>query len=145
MDPLSVAASIAGLLKGAQELSSILGPYISATKEPPAIAYRVHSEIHNTKIILSAVQSLAQNLRSEHVRNASLIQVDQVVAVLTDGVLIFSELEIACGSLKDQQPSALRLRSRLNFVRKESDLSTLLTRLQAFKDSLNLILTILQW
>lgn len=145
MDPLSVAASVAGLLKGAHELGLILGPYISATREVPPIAHRVHSEVQNTKIVLSAVQTLTQNLSSVNARNASLIQIDQIVAVLTDGVLIFSELEVACGVLKNQQPSALRLRSRLNLVRKEGDLSALLMRLQAFKDSLTLMLTILQW
>lgn len=144
MDPLSVTSSVASLRKGAHELSNILGPYISAAKEAPPIAHRVHSELQNTKIILSAVQTLTKNLTSANVKNASLIQVDQVVAVLTDGVLIFSELELACGALRDEQPSALRLRSRLNLVRKEDNLSSLLTRLQAFKDSLTLMLTILQ-
>lgn len=140
-----MAASVAGLLKGAHELGIILGPYIAATKEAPPIAHRVHSEVQNTKIVLSAVQTLTQNLSSVNARNASLIQIDQIVAVLTDGVLIFSELEVACGVLKNQQPSTLRLRSRLNLVRKEGDLSALLMRLQGFKDSLTLMLTILQW
>ncbi|CAM1510836.1 Fc.00g083490.m01.CDS01 [Cosmosporella sp. VM-42] len=147
MDPLSIAASIAGLLKAAQELGSILGPYISAAKEVPAIASQVHSEVQNSKAIIWAVQNLTQKLGSVPIKNASLIQLDQVITVLTDGVLIFSELEVAVGSLSTSNPSGisgLRLWTRLQWARKEGTFSPLLTRLQGFKISLSLMLTILQ-
>ncbi|KAM7203201.1 hypothetical protein V8F20_004143 [Naviculisporaceae sp. PSN 640] len=149
MDPLSVAASIAGLLSAAGAVTKALAPYISAARETPKVAVHVHSEIQSITIIISALQGLAQNLESVPVQRAALIHIDHVVAVLTDGVLIFSELEVLVTSLRSLgNPSAsitrLSLRSRLQWARKESEIASILARLQGFKSSASLILNILQ-
>ncbi|KAK0614078.1 hypothetical protein B0T14DRAFT_527604 [Immersiella caudata] len=149
MDPLSVAASIAGLLSAAGAVTKALAPYIAATRETPKLAVQVNSEIQSITIILSALQSLARNLGSVPVQRAALIQVDHVVAVLTDGVLIFSDLEVvvrSLDSLGDFSVSITRLalRSRLQWARKESEITSLLARLQGFKSSASLILNIFQ-
>lgn len=146
MDPLSVAASIAGILSAAAQIGKALGPYASAAKETPQITAHVQSEVLAASIILSSLQHLTQNLASVPARNASYIGVEQVVAVLTDGVLLFSELETAVQKLPPHDPGSLKLplRARLQWARKEGTFSTLLIRLQAFKSSITLILTILQ-
>ena len=149
MDPLSVAASIAGLLSAAGAVTKALAPYIAAARETPKLAVQVNSEIQGITIILSALQGLAQNLGSVPVQRAALIQVDHVVAVLTDGVLIFSDLEDAVRALNpfgDFSVSITRLglRSRLQWARKESEITSLLARLQGFKSSASLILDIFQ-
>lgn len=149
MDPLSVAASIAGLLSAAGAVTKALAPYVAAARETPKVAVQVHSEMQSITIILSALQSLARNLGSVPVQRAALIQVDHVVAVLTDGVLIFSDLEVlvtSLGSPGDLSPSITRLslRSRLQWARKETEISLILARLQCFKSSASLILNILQ-
>jgi cell division control protein 24 len=145
MDPLSIAASIAGLATAASEVANILKPYVSAlSNEVPQIALRVHAEVESTRTILAAVERLTSNLALA--RNTALIQVDHVVAVLTDGVLVFSELEEAVGELRvDPSSGSLPLRARVLWNRKESTLMTLLGRLQGFKISTNLILTVLNW
>ncbi|KAH8892573.1 hypothetical protein GQ53DRAFT_685934 [Thozetella sp. PMI_491] len=146
MDPLSVAASITGLLTAAGEVAKVLGPYVSAVKETPKIAAQVHSEVQAANIILSALKNLTTNLGSVRVQYAALIQVDQVIAVLADGVLLFSELETAVGSLPAFEPTSPRLPilSRIQWARKEAALTGCLTRLQGFKSSTALILSILQ-
>lgn len=145
MEALGAAASIAGLITAAGELAKILKPYISAAGEAvPQIALQVHSEVQNTRAILAAVESLTKNLSSA--KNKSLVQVDHIVTVLTDGVLVFSELEATVGSLSNYESSGLKLplRSRLQWARKEDVFKCLLGRLQGFKSSLSLMLTILQ-
>ncbi|KAG4253113.1 hypothetical protein FPRO03_07073 [Fusarium proliferatum] len=144
-DPLSVAASIAGLISITVEAVKFLSPYVSAAKETPQVAAHVYSEVQSTQIILMGLQSLTKDLGSVNVQHAALIGVNQVVAVLTDGVLLYSELHKELQSLwaKDGVEK-VPLRGRLQWVWKESTFVTLLNRLQTFKSSMTLVLMILQ-
>ncbi|RTE70512.1 hypothetical protein BHE90_015085 [Fusarium euwallaceae] len=145
-DPLSIAASIAGLLSTTGQIAKFLGPYVSAAKETPQITAHVYSEVQSTQVILAGLQGLTQNLGAVQARHAALIAVHQVVTILTDGVLLFSELEAVVRSLPPREGSDQRLplRTRLLWARKESTFTPLLTRVQSFKSSMTLILMILQ-
>ncbi|RSM07435.1 hypothetical protein CEP52_005254 [Fusarium oligoseptatum] len=145
-DPLSIAASIAGLLSTTGQIAKFLGPYVSAAKETPQITAHVYSEVQSTQVILAGLQDLTQNLGAIQARHAALIAVHQVVTILTDGVLLFSELEAVVRSLPPREGSDQRLplRARLLWARKESTFTPLLTRVQSFKSSMTLILMILQ-
>ena len=144
-DPLSVAASIAGLISITVEAVKFLSPYVSAAKETPQVAAHVYSEVQSTQIILMGLQSLTKNLSSVNVQHAALIGVNQVVAVLTDGVLLYSELHKELQSLWTKDAvGKVPLRGRLQWVWKESTFATLLNRLQSFKSSMTLVLMILQ-
>ncbi|KAF5985083.1 Rho guanine nucleotide exchange factor scd1 [Fusarium coicis] len=142
-DPLSVAASIAGLISITVEAVKFLSPYVSAAKETPQVAAHVYSEVQSTQVILMGLQSLTKNLGSVNIQHAALIGVNQVVAVLTDGVLLYSELHKELQSLwtKDSVEK-VPLRGRLQWVWKESAFVTLLNRLQSFKSSMTLVLMI---
>jgi cell division control protein 24 len=149
MDPLTIATSIFGLLKATAQVANYLGPYVSAAKDTPKIVAQVHSEVVYTRTILLALDGLTKNLASVPVKRTALIQVDQLVAVFTDGVLLFSELEAALPKVPsdastDPTNAQPRLQSRLRWVWKQSTFSALLTRLQGFKGSISLMLTILQ-
>ncbi|KAK3987467.1 hypothetical protein QBC44DRAFT_400099 [Cladorrhinum sp. PSN332] len=145
-DPLSIAASIAGLISVALTVGKALGPYVSAARDTPKIAIQVHAETQAATIILSALQNLTNNLDAVSRSRAALIQVDYLITVLTNGVLIFSELEACVGDLPvpDLSITGLGLRSRLGWARKETALDGLLSRLEGFKSSISTILNILQ-
>ncbi|KAK2678577.1 PH-like domain superfamily [Fusarium oxysporum f. sp. vasinfectum] len=144
-DPLSVAASIAGLISITVEAVKFLSPYVSAAKETPQVAAHVYSEVQSTQVILMGLQSLTKNLGSVKVQHAALIGVNQVVAILTDGVLLYSELHKELQSLRAKDGAEkVPLRGRLQWVWKESTFVTLLNRLQSFKSSMTLVLMILQ-
>ncbi|KAM0426057.1 hypothetical protein ACHAPT_008688 [Fusarium lateritium] len=145
-DPLSIAASIAGLLSITGQIAKSLSPYVSAAKETPQVTAHVCSEVQSTQVILAGLQDLTQNLGAVQARHAALVGVHQVVTIFTDGVLLFSELEAAVRSLPPREGSHQRLplRARLQWARKESTFSTLLIRVQGFKISMSLILAILQ-
>lgn len=150
MDPLSVIASVAGIITAASEAIKVLGPYVTATKDAPKIASQVLSEVLAVKTIVAALEQFAATLASStgpsRVQYASLVQVDQLLAVLTDGVLVFSELDALLQTLAPTEVggSRARLLSSMQWVRKKGALATLCTRLQAFKLSINCILSILQ-
>ncbi|KAF4499311.1 Ras family, other [Fusarium agapanthi] len=125
MDPLTVIASVAGIATAAGEVIKIIGPYTTATSDAHKIAAEVSSE------------ALAY---------ASLIQVDQLTAVLFDGVKIFSELLAVLQTLPPPEPTSPggSLWTPIQWVRKKGSLTAILHRLRAFKSSIVCILSILQ-
>ncbi|EWG55230.1 hypothetical protein FVEG_13266 [Fusarium verticillioides 7600] len=146
MDPLSVIASVAGIATAAGEVIKILGPYTTATKDAPKIAAEVSSEALATQTIITGLEQLINNFSAANVRYASLIQVDQLTAVLFDGVKIFSELLAVLQTLPPLEPSSPggSLWTPIQWVRKKSSLTAIVHRLQAFKSSIICILSILQ-
>jgi len=152
MDPLSTIASVAGIITAASEAIKILGPYISATKDAPKLAGQLHSELLATRTILTGLQHLAQSFSASLESTASipsyapLIPADHVIANFTDGVLLFSELNGLLRTLPALEGgnTGVRVLSSWQWVRKKSAMSTIYTRLQAFKVNMNCILAILQ-
>lgn len=167
MDPLSVMASVAGLLTAAHEVTNLLEPYVSAARETPPIAAQVRDETESTRVVLVGLQALAKGLARVS-RGGALVNVDQVVAILTSGVLLFAELEGAVrGLVAPPSPvppangvtmggvpgiwmalsaqNRLPLRARMQWTKREEPLTGLLARLQGFKVSVTVVLTLLQW
>ncbi|TRX91816.1 hypothetical protein FHL15_007369 [Xylaria flabelliformis] len=166
MDPLSVTASVAGLLTAAHEVAKLLGPYVSASRETPSIVAHVCDEIESTRTVLIGLQTLVRKLSGRFSPGGALVGVDQVVAILTSGVLLFAELEGAVQGLVAAFPSPpaegesteqssgilalsptqhrLPLRARMKWARQEESLRPLLARLQGFKVSVTVVLTLLQ-
>ncbi|KAF5657241.1 hypothetical protein FCIRC_13334 [Fusarium circinatum] len=146
MDPLSVVASVAGIATAAGEVIKILGPYTTATKDAHKIAAEVSSETLATQTIITGLEQLISNFSAAHVRYTSLIQVDQLTAVLFDGVKIFSELLAVLQTLPPLEPTTPggSIWTPIQWVRKKASLTTILQRLRAFKSSIVCILSILQ-
>ncbi|KAF5634288.1 hypothetical protein F52700_6012 [Fusarium sp. NRRL 52700] len=146
MDPLSVIASVAGIATAAGEVIKILGPYTTATKDAHKIATDVSSEALATRTIITGLEQLISNLSAANVRYASLIQVDQLTAVLFDGVKMFSELLDILQTLPPLEPTSPggSLWTPIQWVRKKGSLTAMLHRLRAFKSSIVCILSILQ-
>jgi hypothetical protein len=143
MDPLSVTSSIAGILAAAGKVVEILEPVVSATLNVNlATAKAVCSETNNSIIILSAAQTLFNDPDLIPRKRKGLIQVNQLVAALTDGVLIFSELEALVLQLGT---SMEKVKTRILWARKEKTFLSIRSRMQSFKLSISVMLNIIQW
>lgn len=142
MDGLSVVASVVGILAASGKIVEILGPVISSLKDATTSASAIYGEVNSTRVILSALQTLLDDLESSPENRRELIQVDQLLATLTDGTLIFSELEPLVLQLCT---SAQKRAFWIQWTLKKGTLETLVTRLQHFKSSINVMLNILQW
>ncbi|KAF9872787.1 modin [Colletotrichum karsti] len=141
-DPLSVAASIVGILAAAGKVIEIMGPYMSAVRDTPKIAVSVHSEVVNSRIVLSALHGLLDNLSTTSINRKLLVSIDDLVAVFTNGVFIFSELESSVSPMN--LGASDRIMARMQWARKEGKLSAILERLHTFKETMMLLLNILQ-
>lgn len=141
-DPLSVAASIAGLVSLAGQLYNVLDTFISGVRDAPSMARTVHAELNACRTLLVALQGLLSGPAFSHSR-ATLIPAHSVIVSFTDAVLLFSELEATILPLAGLRTTTFVARAR--WARKEPRLTVLTSRLQWHKSTLVLQLNILQW
>jgi len=143
MDPLSVAASIAGLLSAAKEVSSIIRRIASSRKTG---IQEINEILITVQILRSVLLHLQLLLCSPSVISAagsSLIMVEEVVVTLSGCVMTFSDLD---GCIRD-----LDTEDRLGFLdsarwaTRTPELKKYLDKLESHKSSLGLILNILTW
>ena len=143
MDGISIAASIVGLLSAAATISLTLTDFITRVKEAPKLVNAVLLEISDISACLGQVQSLLLGAGRVNASNQSLLMVDQVVVVLSNCVLIFSELEKLVEGLKpDQSIPATHV---LKWALREKAVAGLLSRLQSSKTSLSLMISTLTY
>jgi cell division control protein 24 len=140
MDPLCVSNSIAGLFVVSGEVIDVLAHIIVEPKERLKTARLLHTEVTSSIPLLLQLQELLDAPQATPRNRTALIQIDQLVAVLTDGVLIFSDLEAIAQPLK----GAVSIWERLQWVRVEPDLASILPRLEGFRNALTSILDIFQ-
>jgi len=143
MDPLSVTASIVGILGAAAKVSSLLITFVQNTKGAPKLAQAVLAEVNGLSAVLSHLQTYLLGTASSSKSRASLILVEQVIVTLAECVTTFSELEDVLGTARLE--SDLRIMDRVKWAMKESKVADIQARLQRNKASLSLMLTILQW
>jgi hypothetical protein len=143
MDPLSVAASVTGILATAAHATTILTSFIKNTRSAPKLAHRVLTEVSSFAAVLSQLQAFVLGSASVARERGTLILVEQVLVVLTECVIAFSELDEVLQTLKTQQQ--MELWDRMKWAINESKITGIMGRLQGNKTSLTLMLTILQW
>ncbi|MCJ1392743.1 hypothetical protein MMC18_005614 [Xylographa bjoerkii] len=141
MDPLSISASIVGLITAAVQISSLLKTFINHTKHASISAQSVLLEIRDIGVCLNQLQGFLLGTQEASKSRKSLIMVEQVVIVFTDCVSVFSDLEQTLEMIRSDQPT--RIIDRMKWAAKESSIAKILLRLQASKASLNLMLTTL--
>lgn len=141
MDPLSIAASVTGLLTAGAQIASLLQRFIDA----PSIAQTVGVEIHHFVVVLSQLQPFVAGSSSANQSRTSMIEVQQIQIILTGCVLTFSELQAAVAGLSKGDAGNVGIRGRVRWALAESSINQLVQRLRDHKSSLTLILTVLTW
>ncbi|KAL6914828.1 hypothetical protein FSST1_012588 [Fusarium sambucinum] len=140
-DPLSVAASVVGLLTAAAQVSKIVANVISKARHAPEECGRIKSEVDDIRNVLVTLQVFILNPRQALRSRTSLIMVEQVVATLAACVTTFSELDTFVTALENDTT----VLDRLRWASKSKDIHGILVRLESHKSSLTLMLTILTW
>ena len=100
MDPLSVSASIIGILGAAAKVSSVLIIFVKNTTAAPKIAQTVLADVNGLSTVLSHLQTYLLGTASPTRSRASLILVEQVLVTLAECVTTISELEDVLGTVK---------------------------------------------
>ncbi|KAK3382735.1 hypothetical protein B0T24DRAFT_21788 [Lasiosphaeria ovina] len=141
MDPLSITASVAGILSAAAQVAKILGQ----VKDAPESIKSIVVEVNHIKIVVTALQRFIDRTIRLDPERAALIQIEDVVTILTQTVLVFSELEtVVKGASSSSQDAISRLRDRVTWTWQQGAALRLVGQLQQHKTSLSLLLQIIQ-
>ncbi len=139
MDPLSIAASIVGLLTATAKVHGLLEG-LSSIRNSPATIKDAQNEIKHTEIALRSMQRLLLRLDSVGPRR-ELIQVDDLRITLADAMLGFAALE----TMLQRLAGLARFRVAISWARYSKELGEHLTRIARYHQSLMLMINILQW
>ena len=96
MDPLSVAASIIGILTATTKVAEIVFALISDAKAASDLADTIYFQALHVKSVLAPLKSMLEDLATPATQasaSASYVPIDHLVVLFTDGVLLFSRLE----------------------------------------------------
>jgi hypothetical protein len=140
IDPLSVAASIAGLLTAAAKLHSLL-EYISSAKNSPVEIWNAQTEVKHVKLALLSLQGYLSKLDLLSTHRKKLISVEELIVSFADAMVAMSEFE----SFLQPLARLKRLQLSVSWFRYTSQLEVHTARAQRHKASLTMMLNILQW
>jgi hypothetical protein len=136
MDPLSVSASVAGLIAATAKVGSLL----FGMKDTPRLVQTGLSEVRAIGIVLWHLQSLIIDNNAPTVGKSAL-PIEHLTILLTDCVVVFSELE----SMIEEIGGGTGIINRAKWARKQGDAVNLIQRLQNQKLTLSLMIDVLQW
>ncbi|KAK4642554.1 hypothetical protein QC761_509920 [Podospora bellae-mahoneyi] len=137
-DPLSITASIVGIVAAASKVLSLLG---DITDAPRSIADLLN-EVYDLRLIFCNLQSFIDRTRQFDPSRLALIQLGDLVAILTRTVIAFSKLESIVRPLCDREK--LSTWQLLSWRWQQTAALRVLTQLQRHKISLSLMLQIYQ-
>ncbi|KAK4444564.1 P-loop containing nucleoside triphosphate hydrolase protein [Podospora aff. communis PSN243] len=137
-DPLSIAASVAGLLATSGKICSALSTFISGVVDAPQSARDVLTTVEEMRAALEMVQGLIDALSTLPSQRRVLLRLDLITITFSSCVLTMSELESMVSScFKDG------VMHRLRWAWAEKKILKLLPRLESQKASLSLMVTTL--
>jgi hypothetical protein len=139
MDQLQVTSSVTGIIAAATQVSNLLGQI----KDAPASITVVLTEVDHIKIIFLSLQKFLDRATRLSGGRAALIQLEDVMVVLTQTVLVFSELESLVKPVLNGKKTSYP--ARLMRTRIQGGAVGLVNQLQRHKISLTLLLQIIQW
>ena len=143
MDPLSILASVTGVLAVAAKITTVVTKFIQNVGDVPTSTHSVLTEVSDLSLCLNQLTPFLRGTRTAERTRRDGISVEQVVAISTSLVLSISELERLLDSFKLDLP--ILALARIQWVRNEERIDRILNRIRASRSSLNLILTIFTW
>lgn len=146
MDPLSVAASIIGLLGAGAKISSVLFSTLGTVRDlanAQSLVQDLLSEIVGITTAIGHVQTYIDGRAQATSERSALVLLEHVLATLTGCVTTYSDLQAIVNDL-NLGPDMGTL-DKIRWTRHESKVATIVERLRNHKTSLTLMLTVLQW
>jgi len=140
MDPLSVAASVVGLLGATAKVGTLLD-YLSSVQECPATIQDARTEVKHAELALRSLQRYLQRLDLVDSRRAALIQVDELRVVLSEAMLVLAGFE----GLLERLTRVARIRVSVTWMRHSRKIDEHRASIQRYIACLNLMVGILGW
>ena len=146
MDPLSITASAVGLLTAVASVAKTIRSITAVVKDAPREVHSLQVEVDELQTAVAGLNEFMGRASQLPKHRTSLISVDQLVATLTEAVLIISEIESLLKPIKSGIfTKTLLVQDRLRFISNQGTISMIIQRIQRSKASLNLMFNIVQW
>ena len=142
-EPISVIASITGLLAVTAKVAALAKEYIQKERNTPSSMSNVLQEMSDLSMCLTQLQPFIQGTRTLPRPQRAAISCDQLVVIMSSSVVNLAKLEEIMDTFQTSQP--LSVSNRVRWTRRETEVTELLTRIRASRSSLNLMLTIFNW
>jgi hypothetical protein len=140
MDPLSVAASVAGLVSLAGQLVPTLYNLGLTVKEANKDAHAAAVEVTAMSVVLQGLQGYIIGRSKAHPRRLQLITVEHITASLTACVFTYSELDAALKEL--HADTGLKAWDRAMWFIKRDSIQDLVSKIQGHKLTFSCMLNI---
>ena len=155
-DPLSIAASVAGLITISAQIVGMAKEVFGKVKDAPETMMQMREEVESMQPIFSQVQLLLNGSgKGVNHANLTMISVHNLMSTLTGCVIVYSKLEKkvneVCGFNDPTTASALWKRAGVIADRvkwglwRHEEVMCIIEDLQRQKRSLNLMVTIITW
>ena len=142
-DPLSLGASVVGILSVAGHVSKKPFDFIQNTREAPDQAHETLREVNELRLILGQCQTLLSRNEQSRVPGASRLLVEDIATVITGCVLSVSKLERLLTEAETE--NGLNVIDRMKWAWREEKMAKITGRLISRKQSMSLMVTILGW
>ncbi|KAK8041982.1 Rho guanine nucleotide exchange factor scd1 [Apiospora rasikravindrae] len=139
MDPLSITASVAGLLTAAAKINSLLDAIASAKNAPKTIQ-NAQNEVRHVELTLRSLRRYLWQLELVDTRRRELICLDEVIVPLADAMLELSDFETRLNKLTN----LTKHRAYISWGSYSKSVEEHLARITRQTTSLIMILNILQ-
>ncbi|KAI1497025.1 hypothetical protein F5X99DRAFT_43314 [Biscogniauxia marginata] len=144
-DPLSIAASVAGLLGLSGAIYTQLSGFVQQYRDVPQSAHQLLLAVSEMRVVVTSVSGLVDGLIQCPPRRRAMVQIDHLILALTQTVMTSSEIEQFLGRwsvLYDPNKSRYW---RIRLVAVENKAIKLVEKLKGNMASISLVLNILQW
>ena len=141
-DPISIAASIVGLLTAAAKVSEVLESIIRKARRAPKLIHDVLGEVSSIQKCLRQVDHYLSSDFSD-LGHARLLLVEDIRVTFSECVMVFAKLEQLLGSLNLTQPLQASFRAR--WTLREHEIQRLLNRLKSSQAALHFMMTTITW
>ena len=142
MDPLSIAASITGIIVATTQVGGVLRRFVGSVR---VSVQAVMMEMEHVRILCRALQGFSECAIELPHRRTALVHLEDLVVILTQIVVVFSELQELLEPFLVNNEGCDSTLQRIRWRGIEPVVDRLMDQLQSHKTSLSLLLQIVQW
>lgn len=142
-DPLTASAAVRGIIVANEQLVKIISDVISIANASQILT-DLQTELNSINIIVSGLENFLQRTNTVAPTRAALIPVQDVISIMTQLVLVYSELQVVVQQWQGTHQSILS-RFSTPWRANAAAITRLLNQLQRHKLSLSLVLQIISW
>jgi len=142
-DPLSIIASVVGLVATSAKIASIAKQLYDSGKDAPTSIHRISEEMDQLNLIFGQVKTLLEGHARKRLSRSRLVMLPlhHLMTILSGCVLAHSNLDKWLGEV-----AGAGLGARAQWALwKEAEAAVVLVDLERNKSSLHMMLTIIQW